>query len=184
MTLHDKYCLLNRENLTQPIQMLLSQKQQHFCEFLTSFLKFTLNFEHFQKTMILIAFVFPKLWTLKEVVGWMSKKSCFRGTLHRLHHKRAKTLFQFQQQHFWHIYWSLSNKKVSSKKCLVVICKILRLFFNKLAVDDKYYLLDRENLTQDIQMHLFQKQEFFSESFLHFWNLHKILNIFQKRWHS
>ena len=56
-----KYCLLYRENLTQPIQILLSQKQKTFSQFLSAFLKFTLNFEHFQKKMTLITDVFPKL---------------------------------------------------------------------------------------------------------------------------
>ena len=42
----DKYCLLYRHNLTQEIQILLSQKQKTFCPFSWAFLKSTLNFEH------------------------------------------------------------------------------------------------------------------------------------------
>ena len=38
-------------------------------------------------------------------------------------------------------------------------CKILRLFFNTLAADDKHSLVKRENLTKPIQMHLSQKQK-------------------------
>ena len=49
LTADDKYSLLNRGNLTQPIQILLSQKQKTFSRFLSSFFKSTLNFEHFQK---------------------------------------------------------------------------------------------------------------------------------------
>ena len=49
LTADDKYSLLNRNNLTQPIQILLSQKQKTFSQFLSSFFKSTLNFEHFQK---------------------------------------------------------------------------------------------------------------------------------------
>ena len=44
-----KYSLLHRENLTQPIQILLSQKRKTFSEFFSAFLKYTLNFAHFQK---------------------------------------------------------------------------------------------------------------------------------------
>ena len=44
-----KYCLLYRDNLTQPIQILVSQKQKTFSLFFSAFLKSTLNFEHFQK---------------------------------------------------------------------------------------------------------------------------------------
>ena len=45
----DKYSLLHRDNLTQPIQILLSQKQNSFSQLLSAFSKSTLNFEHFQK---------------------------------------------------------------------------------------------------------------------------------------
>ena len=48
LTADDKYSLLNRSNLTQPIQILSSHKVRTFSEFFCSFLKFTLNFEHFQ----------------------------------------------------------------------------------------------------------------------------------------
>ena len=49
LTDHDKYSLLNRDNLTQPIQILLSQKQKTFSVFSSAFWKCTLNFARFQK---------------------------------------------------------------------------------------------------------------------------------------
>ena len=49
LTADDKYSLLNRSNLTQPIQILLSQKQKTFPQFFSSFSKRTLHFEHSQK---------------------------------------------------------------------------------------------------------------------------------------
>ena len=52
----------------QTIQMHLSQKQKNFSRFFCTFLESTLNFQHFQKKMTLIAYVFPKLRTLKDVV--------------------------------------------------------------------------------------------------------------------
>ena len=64
----DKYSLLNRENLKQPIQTHLYKKQETVPQFFCEFLKFTVNFEHFQKKMMLIAYVFRKLRTPKEVV--------------------------------------------------------------------------------------------------------------------
>ena len=63
-----KYCLLYRDNLRQPIQILLSQKLKTFSEFFPAFLKSTLNFENFQKKMTLIADVFPKLPSPKKVI--------------------------------------------------------------------------------------------------------------------
>ena len=49
LTDDDKYSLLYRDNLTQPIQILLSKKQNTFSHFFSAFLKPTSNFEHFQK---------------------------------------------------------------------------------------------------------------------------------------
>ena len=68
LTDNDKYCLHYRDNLTQPIQILLSQKQETFSEFVSAFLNSTLKFEHFQKTMTLIVDVFPKLPSPNKVI--------------------------------------------------------------------------------------------------------------------
>ena len=67
------------------------------------------------------------------------------------------------------------------KKSVLVIHKILRLFVNTLTVDEKPYLLTRDNLTQTIQIQLYQKQKTFFEFFLHFENFSYILNICQKK---
>ena len=47
LTADDNYSLLNRDNLTQPIQILVSKKQNTFSQFFSSFMKSTLNIEHF-----------------------------------------------------------------------------------------------------------------------------------------
>ena len=44
-----KYSLLYRDNLTQQIQILFSQKQKTFSQLSSEILKPTLNFAHFQK---------------------------------------------------------------------------------------------------------------------------------------
>ena len=49
LTAHDKYSLLNKDSLTQPIQMHLSKKEKTFAEFFSEFLKFRISFEYFQK---------------------------------------------------------------------------------------------------------------------------------------
>ena len=47
MTADDKYSLLDRDNLRQPIPTQLSQKQKAFSEFFLAFSKSTLTCEHF-----------------------------------------------------------------------------------------------------------------------------------------
>ena len=49
LTVNDKHYLLNSDNLTQPIQIKLSQKQKNFSEFHFAFLKSILNFKHLPK---------------------------------------------------------------------------------------------------------------------------------------
>ena len=49
LTADGKYSLLKREKLTQPVEILLSEKEKTFSEFFSSFLISTLNFEHFRK---------------------------------------------------------------------------------------------------------------------------------------
>ena len=68
LTDDDKCSLLSGDYLTQPIKILLSQKQKTFSEFFCAFLKSTLNFEHFQKKINLIADVFRKLPSPKKVI--------------------------------------------------------------------------------------------------------------------
>ena len=76
------------------IQMHVSQKQKIFSEFSSAFLKSELNFEHFQKKMTLIAYVFSKLTTTKNVLRQMSKSSRFRTPVDRQHGKWAEPLIQ------------------------------------------------------------------------------------------
>ena len=64
---------------------------------------------------------------------------------------------------------------VPLEKVFLVIHKIVRLFVNTLTVNDKHYLLNRDNLTQPIQIQLSQKQKTFSEIFFAF--LKSILNF-------
>ena len=50
----------------QTIQMHLSQKQNLFSEIFSEFFESALNFEHFQRKMTLMAYVFRKLRTPKD----------------------------------------------------------------------------------------------------------------------
>ena len=78
-TVDHKYSLLTRDNSMQTIQMHFSRNQNIFSEFFAAFLDSTLNFDHFLKKQTLIAYVFPKLPSPKDVVRKMCKNSCFGG---------------------------------------------------------------------------------------------------------
>ena len=49
LTVDENHNLLTRDNLTQAIQIQLSQKQKKFCEFFFAFLKSILNFKYLPK---------------------------------------------------------------------------------------------------------------------------------------
>ena len=72
-------------------------------------------------------------------------------------------------------------KYVLWKKYVLVIQKVLRLFVNTLIVEDKHYLLNRDNLTQPIQMQLYQKQKTFSELFFSIFKIFIKLETFAKK---
>ena len=110
MTAHDKYSVLNRDNLTQQIQMHLFQKEKKttFSQFFLFIFGICIKFWTFSKQKLTLkAYLFPKLQTLKDVIGWTCKKSCCRGLLVRQHSKRVEILFRYQRQNHYHTYWSL-----------------------------------------------------------------------------
>ena len=125
-------------------------KTKNFCSIFCCIFEISFKFWTFsKKRMTLIAEVFPKLRTSKNMVTSMSKKSCFKGSFGKQHGKRTKTLLKFGWQHLYDIYWSLC-RHLSYKKSLLVICKFSRLFPNTLSTDGKYSLLNRENSPQPI----------------------------------
>ena len=103
MTADDKYSLLNRDNLTQPIPTKLSQKQKAFFQFFLAFSKSELISNIYKKKMTFIVQIFPILRTPKNVVRSMSKKSRFKEPFDRPHGKQVQTLLRSEPQHRYHI---------------------------------------------------------------------------------
>ena len=68
LTVNDQHYLLNRDNLTHPIQIQLSLKQKTFSEFHFAFLKSVFNFKHLPKNMTLIADLFREIPAPKNMV--------------------------------------------------------------------------------------------------------------------
>ena len=99
-----KYSLLKRDNSRQPIQMQVSRKQKTFSEFSAALIKSNLNFEHSQKKkMSLIADVFPKVRSPKNLVSSMSKNPRFKGSFGKQQSTRAQTLLKFAWQNLYDI---------------------------------------------------------------------------------
>ena len=75
LTADDKCSPLKRDNLRQPFPMKEISEKETFSEFFSTFLKCRLNCEHSQKDVTIIADVFPKSRTPKNVVNQISKNS-------------------------------------------------------------------------------------------------------------
>ena len=91
----------------------------------------------------------------------MSKNSRLRGPFDKQHGKRAQALLKSASQHLYHIHWSLA-RKLCSKKSLLLTCQILGLLVNTLAADEKYPVLNRDNLTIELKCNYLKTKRFFS----------------------
>ena len=149
----EKYPLFNRENLTIPVRMELSEKEKTFSQFFAVFLKSRLNSKHFETKIDPHSFCISEFTDSENVVRYISKKSRFYRPFDKQHGTCARALLKFASQHFYHIHWSLPSQ-LSWEKSLLLTCKILLLFANTLSADEKYPVLNRDNLTIPIQMQL------------------------------
>ena len=100
LTADERYSLANANILTQQIQMQLPKKQKIFSECFPVFFKSRLGFEHFEKNVTLIAYVFPNLQTEKDVVR---KMSSFTRPFEKQHSKRSQILLKSARQTLYHI---------------------------------------------------------------------------------
>ena len=62
-------------------------------------------------------------------------------------------------------YLLITVNVVALEKSVLVIQQFLSLFVNRLTVDDKHYLFNRDNLAQPIHMGLPEKRKTFSQFF-------------------
>ena len=72
---------------------------------------------------------------------------------------------------------------MSSRNSVLAVSEILRLFVNILTLDEMYSLSLRKSecLMQTTQMQLSRNRKRFAQFFLHFQNVHKIFNTFEKK---
>ena len=130
--------------------------------------------------MTLIAYLFLRLPPANNMVRYMSKKSRFRLPFQKEHGKRVSTLFKFERQNVYHIYWS-TRGQFSYEKSLLLICQRLRLFVNTMSAVDKCSLPNIDNLMQPIHMQLSQKLKSFSRFFNIFSKSRLSFAYFQKK---
>ena len=111
---------------------------------------------------------------LKYVATWTSKRSFFGTPFANEPVNGFQTLLKSARHNYCPLFSSIRGK-LSCKKSPSVWYQILRLFVNALTTDDKYSGSNMQNLRQQFQTPLSQKQKTFSGFFIAFlkcaWNL-------------
>ena len=157
------------QNLLQQFQTALSKKQKTFSGFFIAFLKCAWNLDHFQKTDEYPGLIFSEI-----IDTYTSKRSCLRTPFANERVNGFQTLLKSARHHYYSLFSSIRGK-LSWKKSPSVWHEILRLLVNALSVDYKYSGSNMQNLPQQFQTPLSQKQKTFSWFFIAFlkcaWNL-------------
>ena len=92
-----------------------------------------------KKKVTLGSYLVLNLETAKSSVTYMATKPRVRTLSDSQHIKGTEKLLKSAPQYFFHIYWSLWIE-ISSKKSVLVVSVILRVFVNILIPDDTYSL--------------------------------------------
>ena len=172
MTADDKYPVQDCQILPLPIQMQLSENEKLFLNLLPHFwnlyqiLNILKDYHHSQK-IIIIANLFPKLQTVKNLVRTLSKKRRFRTKFDSQHVKAFQILAKSPWEPFYHVFSSFSEILISKMRRLV-LGEISGAFVNTLTAEVKYPVLDCDNLPLHIQMQFSEKRKTFFECFVTF----------------
>ena len=117
--------------------------------------------------MIVIATLFRKLQTVKDLVTPLFRKHRLRNYFDNQHVKESQSLVKSALEHFHHIFSSLWQSLIL-KISPLVISQILGVFRNTLTGNDNYPVQDSDNLSSPVQMELYLKPTIFPDIFFSF----------------
>ena len=117
--------------------------------------------------MIVIANVFAKLLTVKNLLRALSKRRRFRTRFDSQHVKPSQVLPKSPGEHLHTLCSSFSGKLIW-KISPLVLSEIFGVFVNTLTADGKYPDQECQNFRLPIQMQLSEKRKSFSEFFVPF----------------
>ena len=118
-----------------------------------------------KEKMIVIANVFAKLLTVKNLLRALSKRCRFRTRFDSQHVKASQVLPKSPWEHFYTLVSSFSGKLIW-KMSPLVLGEIFGVFVNTLTADGKYPDQDCQNFLLDIQIQLTEKRKTFFEFFV------------------
>ena len=180
MDAHGTYSWFYMQNFPPQLQTPLSQKEKTFSGPFIASLKYVWNLQHFEKKVSILAWLFLKLLTAKELVTEKSKRSCFWIPFGNQRVNGFQTLLKSARHHYFRTFAWIRDK-LSSKKPVLVWSEILRLFVNTLTADGKYFCRNMQNFQKQLQTPLCQKENNFSGIFFDFLNFVWNLQHFEKK---
>ena len=144
-----------------------------------AFFKYKWNFAHLKKRISLMAQIFCKLVTPKNVLSWMPSSFCFRAPLKSERVHGSQTLLKSAWENFY-CNFPVFQDKLSGKISFWIRSKMLRLFVKTLMCYHMYSPHSWEKFLQRVQAQLYEKRKKSSESFIEFlkstWNFAQIEN--------
>ena len=156
------------------------ENEKLFLEFFFHFWNVHQILNFLKEKMIVIANVFPKLQTVKNLFRILSKRGPFRACFDSQHVKPSQRLAKSPWERLDNPFTSFSGKLIS-KMSPLVLGEILGVFLNTLTDDAKHPVQDCENLQLPIQMQLSEKRKTFSELFVPYLESTSNFNLFQRK---
>ena len=176
----DKYSRRNMQNFQQQLQLDYLKNKRFFLQFLLLLSNIHQIYNLSKKKVSLLVSVFPKLLTQKEVVTWMSKTPRSRTPFRNQRVHEIQTLSKPAGNHDYPIVPWIWDK-LSWKMCRLVRFEILELFVNTLTTDDKYSSRNIQNLTQQLQTTMSQKQKTFYRIFITYPKSRRSSDVFAQK---
>ena len=126
------------------------KNEKFFLNFMFLFWNLHQIFKIFLKNIIVIANIFPKPETVKNLVRPLSKKHGFRTSFQSQHVKGFQTLVISTWEHLYHVFLSLWEEKIWKISPLLKF-KILGVFVNTLTAGDEHPVQNCDNFQFLIQ---------------------------------
>ena len=130
--------------------------------------------------MIGTANVFRKVQIVKDVIKKPSSKRRFRTSFDSQHVNTCQTLVKSAWEQLYHNLWSLWEK-MTWKISPLLNFEILGVFVNTLTADENYPFWILGICCSGFKCNYLKNRKFFLKFLFHLWNLHQILNIFEKK---
>ena len=160
--------------------MQLSKNKKLFLNFLFHFLNLHQILNILKQTVIIIANVFEKLQTVKNLLRALSKKRRFRTRFESQHVKASQILAIYPWQHLYHVFSSYSLKLIW-KMSPLVSGETLEVFLNILTAKGKYPVKIVRICNSQFKRNYLKNEKLLLNFLFHFLSPHTILIILKEK---